>query len=160
MELILNAKSNTIAECLRDVARSEDSLKSEHHREDMKLVANAKSDAIAQCLKYVSCDKNSLQSEHHREDMELISKAKSDKVAKSLKDAACNKLSLQSESHREEMELIENTIFNDIKMNQDDNVETNYVTFQEKIDAIYKNAVEYSDGSKTKKLDSSVFTLK
>ena len=34
------------------------------------------------------------------------------------------------------------------------------MTFQEKIDAIHQNAIEYTDGDTTKELDDSVFILK
>lgn len=132
IKLVTNDKSEEVRYCLASVVLDENSLESEHHREDMNLIAHAKSYKIASCLSAVAMDKNSLKSKHHREDMKRLANAKSDVHA----------------------EIIYNNI------NKQREPENNYITFQERIDAIHQNAIEYTDGDTTKELNDSVFTLK
>ena len=171
MKLIADAKDFEISNCLSIVSMNVNSLESEHHIEDMKLIADAKGYVIACYLSDVSMDADSLESEYHREDMKLIADAKSDKIAWYLGMIAKNKYLLKSKYHREDMKRLANAK-NDKDANEIyDNIikqyevknkkeESNYVTFQEKIDAIHQNAVEYADGDTTKELNDSVFTLK
>lgn len=137
MMFVNNAKSDVIAGYLINVAVNEYSLESDHHREDMKLIANAKSDYIARCLNRVAIDKNSLESKYHKEDMKRLLDAKDDCDAKEIYNNIIKQYEVQNKKE-----------------------ESNYVTFQEKIDAIHQNAIEYTDGDTTKELDDSVFTLK
>ena len=171
MKLIANAKSDYIAKCLNRVATDKNSLESKHHREDIELISNAKSAEIDSCLIYLAIDKNSLESNYHKEDMELISNAKSAEIACYLYFVAENKNSLESKYHKEDMKRLLDAkddcdakeIYNNIIKQyevQNKKEESNYVTFQEKIDAIHQNAVEYTDGDTTKELDDSVFILK
>ena len=173
MELISNARSNDIAICLRNVAMDKNSLESKYHKEDMNLIANItiKTILIARYSQELACNKNSLESKYHKEDMKLISSAKSGTIAGYLIDVACNNNLLKSEHHIEDMKRLLDAkddcdakeIYNNIIKQyevQNKKEESNYVTFQEKIDAIHQNAVEYTDGDTTKELDDSVFTLK
>ena len=171
MKLIADAKNDVIANYLSNVSIDADSLESEYHREDMKLIADAKNDVIANWLSNVAMNANSLESEYHREDMKLIADAKNDVIANCLSRVSMDADSLESEHHIEDMKRLANAK-NDKDANEIyDNIikqyevknkkeESNYVTFQEKIDAIHQNAVEYTDGDTTKELDDSVFTLK
>ena len=168
IKLITDAKTDEIANYLRIVAMNANSLESEYHREDMKLIADEKTDEIANYLSIVACSKDSLESEYHREDMKLIADAKNSGIANYLCSLSISVNSLESEHHKEDMKLIAdaknaraakkiyyNIINQYVVKNKKD-----YVTFQEKIDAIHQNAVEYTDGDTTKELDDSVFTLK
>lgn len=137
IKLINEAKTDEIANWLSNVAMNANSLESEYHREDMKLIADAKNDVIANCLSRVSMDADSLESEHHIEDMKRLANAKNDKDANEIYDNIIKQYEVKNKKE-----------------------ESNYVTFQEKIDAIHQNAVEYTDGDTTKELDDSVFTLK
>ena len=171
IKLINEAKTDEIANWLSNVAMNANSLESEYHREDMKLIADAKNDVIAYYLSDVSMNADSLESEYHREDMKLIADAKNDVIANCLSRVSMDADSLESEHHIEDMKRLANAK-NDKDANEIyDNIikqyevknkkeESNYVTFQEKIDAIHQNAVEYTDGDTTKELDDSVFTLK
>ena len=160
--------SDEIAYSLMAVATNKDSLESKHHREDMKLIADAKSDNTSRRLNETAICKNSLESKYHREDMELISKAKIGVITSCLSYVACNNNSLKSDYHREDMKRLANAkddkdaneIYDNIIKQYEVKNKKDYVTFQEKIDAIHQNAVEYTDGDTTKELDDSVFTLK
>ena len=158
-------------ENLKSLLVNAKALNGDYYLEDIKLINDAKSKRIADCLVYVAGDRYSLKSKHHREDMILISNAKSDKIAWYLEIIAKNKYLLKSKYHREYMKRLANAK-NDKDANEIyDNIikqyevknkkeESNYVTFQEKIDAIHQNAIEYTDGDTTKELNDSVFTLK
>ena len=158
-------------ENLKSLLVNAKALNGDYYLEDIKLINDAKSKRIADCLVYVAGDRYSLKSKHHREDMILISNAKSDKIAWYLEIIAKNKYLLKSKYHREDMKRLANAK-NDKDANEIyDNIikqyevknkkeESNYVTFQEKIDAIHQNAIEYTDGDTTKELNDSVFTLK
>ena len=145
-----------------------DSLESEYHREDMKLIADAKNDVIANYLSSLSKSVYSLESEYHREDMKLIADAKNSGIANYLSSLSKSVNSLESEHHKEDMKLIAdaedtraaNEIYDNIIKQYEVKNKKDYVTFQEKIDAIHQNAVEYADGDTTKELNDSVFTLK
>ena len=100
----------------------------------MKLIADAKNDKIAWLLEAVAENISSLKSEHHREDMKRLANTKDDKDAEKIYDRIMRK---NKEKYK-----------------------TYSMTFQEKIDAIHQNAIEYTDGDTTKELDDSVFTLK
>ena len=131
MKQIANAKTDEIAACLSNVARSKDLLESKYHKEYMKQIANAKTDEIAYSLRDVAYSKDLLESKYHKEYMKLIANGKSVKEAEKIYDG------IIKEKYR---------IYS--------------MTFQEKIDAIHQNAVEYTDGDTTKELNDSVFTLK
>ena len=134
IKLINEAKNDVIANYLSSVSMDADSLESEYHREDMKLIADAKNSGIANYLSSLSKSVNSLESEHHKEDMKLIADAEDTRAA--------------------------NEIYDNIIKQYEVKNKKDYVTFQEKIDAIHQNAVEYADGDTTKELNDSVFTLK
>lgn len=112
-------------------------LNGDYYLEDIKFVNDAKTGEIASCLSKVACSKASLESEHHKEDMKLIADAKNAKDANKIYDNIIKQYEVKNKKE-----------------------ESNYVTFQEKVDAIHQNAVEYADGDTTKELDDSVFTLK
>ena len=103
----------------------------------MDLISNARSNYIAICLRNVAMDKNSLESNYHKEDMKRLLDAKDDCDAKEIYNNIIKQYEVQNKKE-----------------------ESNYVTFQEKIDAIHQNAIEYTDGDTTKELDDSVFILK
>ena len=166
-------KNDVIARCLEGIAMDKNSLESKYHKEDMNLIANItiKTILIARYSQELACNKNSLESNYHKEDMELISNARSNEIAGCLIDVAMNKNSLESKYHREDMKRLLDAkddcdakeIYNNIIKQyevQNKKEESNYETFQEKIDAIHQNAVEYTDGDTTKELNDSVFTLK
>lgn len=151
MMLVNNAKSYKIARFLSSVACNKNSLESKHHREDMKLISNAKSNVTADYLSNVACNNNSLKSDYHRENMKRLANVKDDKDANEIYDNIIKQYEVKNKKN--------DVIYNIIKQYKVKN-KKDYVTFQEKIDAIHQNAIEYTDGDTTKELDDSVFTLK
>ena len=124
-------------EKIKSLLVSAKALNGDYYLEDIKLINEAKTDEIANCLSRVSMDADSLESEHHIEDMKRLANAKNDKDANEIYDNIIKQYEVKNKKE-----------------------ESNYVTFQEKIDAIHQNAVEYTDGDTTKELDDSVFILK
>ena len=167
IDLISNAKTDYIADCLCIVACNFDSLNSKHHAKDMERVSKAKTDKFAKFLSDVACDPDSLNSDHHEKDMDLISNAKSYWILYYLSIVACNYNSLESDEHENDMEQIATakddaeakerykTIIDKYK-----NLEKNQLTNEEKIDMIYQNAVKYVDKDESKELPNEVFKIK
>ncbi len=167
IDLISNAKTDYIADCLCNVACNFDSLNSKHHAKDMERVSKAKTDKFAKFLSDVACDPDSLNSDHHEKDMDLISNAKSYWILYYLSIVACNYNSLESDEHENDMEQIATakddaeakerykTIIDKYK-----NLDKNQLTNEEKIDMIYQNAVKYVDKDESKELPNEVFKIK
>lgn len=144
---------------------NEAALNGDYYLEDIKFVNDAKSVGILMCLSFIAQDIDSLKSEYHREDMKLITNAKSDEIARYLGNVSMDVDLLKMEYHREYMKLIANgKSIKDAEKIYDRIIKEKYrifsMTFQEKIDAIHQNAIEYTDGDTTKELNDSVFTLK
>ena len=130
-----------------------------------------------QVLKRFLIDLEALNGNYYLEDIKLIETAKTEKLAVYIRNVAWNLYSLKSEHHREHMnsiatapnEFLARIKYKKIKkeslneyLNPNYSAIQNYFQnhFQEKIDAIHQNAVEYTDGDTTKELNDSVFTLK